>query len=67
MFELVALMPMRHNSEKVKGKNYRGRRWSPLFFHMADKLLKCDQIEKLVINADSPLVKKLCKSHFPDI
>ena len=68
MFELVALMPMRHNSERVRGKNYRefgdGR---PLFFHMADKLLKCDQIDKLVINTDSPLVKKLCKSHFPDI
>lgn len=68
MFELVALMPMRHNSERVRGKNYRefgdGR---PLFFHMADKLLKCDQIDKLVINTDSSLVKKLCKSHFPDI
>ena len=23
MFELVALMPMRHNSERVRGKNYR--------------------------------------------
>ena len=68
MYEVVALMPMRHNSSRVKGKNYKsfgdGR---PLFFHMAEKLLKCREIDKVVINTDSPLIKELCHKNFPEI
>ena len=68
MFDVVALMPMRHYSSRVKGKNYKefgdGR---PLFFHMAEKLLKCEEIDKIVINTDSPVIKDLCKKNFPDI
>ena len=53
--KLVALMPMRHNSERIPGKNYRpfgdGR---PLFHHMEDVMRQCPQIEKIVIDTDSP-------------
>ena len=68
MFDLVALMPMRHDSARVRGKNYRefgGN--SPLFFFMAEKLIKCDQIDKVVIDTDSPVIKELCKLNFPEI
>ena len=68
MFDLVALMPMRHYSSRVRGKNYRefgdGR---PLFFHMTEKLLMCEQIDKIVIDTDSQTIKELCKSDFPEI
>ena len=68
MFNFVALMPMRHSSSRVRGKNYRefadGR---PLFFHMAEKLLKCEDIDKVVINTDSEVIKKLCKENFSEI
>jgi CMP-N-acetylneuraminic acid synthetase len=68
MFDVVALMPMRHSSSRVKGKNFRefgdGR---PLFFHMAEKLLSCDEIDKVVINTDSSMIKELCKKNFPEI
>ena len=68
MFNLVALMPMRHSSSRVEGKNYRkfgdGR---PLFFHMLEKLVKCNEIDKVVINTDSLLIRELCEKDFPEI
>ncbi len=66
--KLVALMPMRHNSERVPGKNYRafgdGR---PLFHHMVDVMQACPQIEKIVIDTDSEPVKEQCASKYPDV
>lgn len=65
---IVALMPMRHSSERVKGKNYRafgdGR---PLFQHMLDALVSSDRIDKVVIDTDSPVVTELCQKHYPDV
>jgi CMP-N-acetylneuraminic acid synthetase len=65
---LVALMPMRHSSERVPGKNYRpfgdGR---PLYHHMVDVMASCPQIDKIVIDTDSPLIKEECARDFPDI
>lgn len=62
---LVALMPMRHNSERVPGKNYRafgdGR---PLYQHVVDVLLQCSAIEKVVIDTDSPLIKEQCATRY---
>jgi CMP-N-acetylneuraminic acid synthetase len=65
---LTALMPMRHNSERVPGKNYRpfgdGR---PLFHHTLSTLLSCPLIDAVVIDTDSPKVKEQCASQFPDV
>lgn len=65
---LVALMPMRHNSERIKGKNYRpfgdGR---PLFQHMLDTLLQTEGIDKVVIDTDSPLVFEICGKDYPEV
>jgi CMP-N-acetylneuraminic acid synthetase len=67
-YRLVALMPMRHESERVPGKNYRpfgdGR---PLFHHMLEKLAACRQIDKVVVDTDSPTIAEQCESHFPDV
>lgn len=66
--KLVALMPMRHSSERVKGKNYRpfgdGR---PLFQHMLDVLLAADGIDKVVIDTDSPVVFEICQKDYPQV
>lgn len=65
---LVALMPMRHSSERVPGKNYRpfgdGR---PLFQHMLDVLVACDRIDKVVIDTDSPTIKEICAAQYPQV
>ncbi|MEM9724737.1 MAG: acylneuraminate cytidylyltransferase family protein [Pseudomonadota bacterium] len=64
----IALMPMRHHSERVEGKNYRpfgdGR---PLFFHALETLLSCEDIDRVVINTDSPKIKQLCAETFPTV
>ena len=68
MENIVALMPMRHYSARVAGKNYRpfgdGR---PLFFHMAEKLLNCNQIDRVVIDTDSKIILEFCAENFPKI
>ncbi len=65
---LVALMPMRHSSERIPGKNYRpfgdGR---PLYHHMVEVMSSCPQIDKIVIDTDSDLIKEECAREFPHV
>lgn len=65
---LVALMPMRHNSERVPGKNYKpfgdGR---PLFHHMVEVMSSCSAIDAIVIDTDSPTIKTQCAELFPNV
>lgn len=49
----VALLPMKANSQRVKGKNFRIFHGKPLFAWMLDKLLAFDRIEQVVINTDA--------------
>lgn len=66
--KIVALMPMRHSSERVPGKNYRpfgdGK---PLFHHMVDVMLACPLVEKIVIDTDSPDIKQQCAEKYPQV
>lgn len=49
----VALLPMKANSERVKGKNFRDFNGKPLFRWILDTLLEVDQIDQIVINTDA--------------
>jgi CMP-N-acetylneuraminic acid synthetase len=53
LFETVALLPMKANSERVKGKNFKNFCGKPLFKWMLDKLLLIPSIDKIVINTDA--------------
>ncbi len=64
--KVVAFVPMRHQSERVPGKNYRELDGRPLFHHMAATLLACPDVEQLVIDTDSPVVAEQCAEHFPE-
>ena len=55
---IVALIPMRHNSERVPGKNYRIFAGQPLFHCIVKSLLRCDYVEEIVIDTDSPVIMK---------
>lgn len=66
MKTIAALLPMRHSSERVPGKNYRNFAGKPLFFHITESLLKCKLITTVVIDTDSPTVIELSKKHFGD-
>jgi CMP-N-acetylneuraminic acid synthetase len=51
--EIVALLPMKANSERVKGKNFKPLGGRPLFQWMLDTLISMDEIAKVVINTDA--------------
>lgn len=66
MFEkIVALVPMRHHSVRVPGKNYRLLGGKPLFYHIIETLLACPEIQKVVIDTDSPLIQAHTSREFP--
>jgi len=50
---VVALLPMKANSERVPGKNFRNFDGKPLFRWVLDTLLVIDEIERVVINTDA--------------
>jgi len=51
--KIVALLPMKKNSQRVKGKNFRDLAGKPLFRWILDTLLEVEQIEQVVINTDA--------------
>lgn len=51
--KVVALMPMKANSERVKGKNFRDFGGKPLFRWMLDTLQSVSAIDAVVINTDA--------------
>ena len=51
--KIVALLPMKANSERVKGKNFKDFNGKPLFRWALDTLLGVKDIEKIVINTDA--------------
>lgn len=50
---VVALLPMKANSERVKGKNFRNLVGKPLFRWILDELLAVEEIDKVVVNTDA--------------
>lgn len=51
--KLVALLPIKANSERVPGKNFRNFAGRPLFLWILDTLLTVEAIELVVINTDA--------------
>lgn len=51
--KIVALLPMKANSERVKGKNFRDFNGKPLFRWILDTLLSVEEIDQVVINTDA--------------
>ena len=49
----VALLPMKANSQRVKGKNFRPLHGKPLFRWILDSLLSLEEIDAVVINTDA--------------
>lgn len=50
---MVALLPMKANSQRVKGKNFKRLHDKPLFRWILDTLLSIELIEKVIINTDA--------------
>jgi CMP-N-acetylneuraminic acid synthetase len=65
--ELVALVPMRHHSERVPGKNYRLFAGKPLYHHIVNSLLACPLISQVVIDTDSKTIREGVLKEFPQV
>lgn len=65
--KIVAIVPMRHASERVPGKNYRKFAGKPLYHHIVATLLSCPEVADVVIDTDSDLIIEDAKKAFPKV
>ena len=65
--KVVALIPMRHHSQRVPGKNFRPLAGKPLYQHIVETLLACPEISQVVVDTDSPPVIEGLRSNFPQV
>jgi len=65
--KLAALIPMRHHSQRVPGKNYRLLAGKPLFHHILETLLAVPEIEILMVDTDSEPIMDGLRQHFPQV
>lgn len=64
---VTALVPMRHHSERVPGKNYRPFAGEPLYAHILGSLKKVPGIDAIVVDTDSPVILEGLARDFPDV
>lgn len=67
MTHTIAIVPMRHNSERVPGKNYRPLAGIPLYHHVVRTLAAVPEIDTIVIDTDSELIIEDCVANFPTV
>lgn len=65
--KIAALVPMRHSSERVKGKNYRVLGDRPLYQHIVSTLLQVPEIDQVVIDTDSDTIIDQVAAVFPQV
>jgi CMP-N-acetylneuraminic acid synthetase len=53
MKKIVALLPMKANSERVTGKNFKDFHGKPLFRWILDSLIEVEEIGQVIINTDA--------------
>jgi len=62
---IAALVPIRHHSQRVPGKNFRPLAGKPLFHHIIGTLLACPEISQVVVDTDSQPIMEGLQLHFP--
>jgi len=67
MPKIAALIPMRHHSQRVSGKNYRPLVGRPLFHHIIETLLAVPEINEVVVDTDSEPVMDGLRKNFPRV
>jgi CMP-N-acetylneuraminic acid synthetase len=67
MPQVAALVPMRHHSQRVPGKNYRLLVGKPLFHHIIETLLVVSEINQIVVDTDSEPIMDDLRNYFPQV
>lgn len=58
--KVVAVVPIKKNSKRVKSKNFRIVNKKPLYRHLIDKL-KYTNFDEVYVDSDSSKIKRYCK------
>jgi CMP-N-acetylneuraminic acid synthetase len=64
---IVAILPMKHSSERVPGKNYRMFGDKLLFEHILQTLLGCSKIDQVVVDTDSETIMDKLNKEYPKV
>ncbi len=65
--KITALVPMRHHSQRVPGKNFRPLDGLPLYEHILGSLLAVPEITQVLVDTDSPEITEGVKARFPSV
>lgn len=65
--KITALVPMRHHSQRVPGKNYRILAGKPLYYHILEALSRVPEIDKIAVDTDSREIINGLKQFFPQV
>lgn len=65
--KIVALVPMRHHSQRVPGKNYRPLAGKPLYQYIIETLLAVSEIGQVVVDTDSVPIQESLHKDFPKV
>jgi CMP-N-acetylneuraminic acid synthetase len=64
---ITALVPMRHHSQRVPGKNYRMLDGRPLYQHVISSLLQVKELTQIVVDTDSDEIIAGVTENFPTV
>lgn len=62
--KITAIIPIKHHSSRVPGKNYRLINGKPLYWYIIQTLLNTHEISQIVIDTDSPVIIDGIPKHF---
>jgi CMP-N-acetylneuraminic acid synthetase len=65
--KIIVLVPMRHHSQRVPGKNYRDLAGKPLFHHILDTLRDVPEVAQVVVDTDSTEIVQGLAEFFPEV
>lgn len=64
---IIALMPMKGESERIPNKNMRDFNGQPLCSVMLDKLVASAHIDQVVVNTDSQVIKEFIEDRYSEV
>jgi len=63
----IVIVPLKYNSTRVPGKNYRLMNGKPLYWYIFNTLSQVSLIHKIICNTDSLEIENMVKKDFPNV
>ena len=64
IMKICAILPIKHKSTRVPNKNYRDFNGNPLFTIILNTLIECNIFNKIIIDTNSDIIKKIVKQKY---